>query len=63
MAQVREDILELTQTVATREEQLIEGTRQLLIVSAQLPQVRDGNRALCSRLWRHLNTTRPTPTW
>jgi len=47
MAQVREDILELTQTVATREEQLIEGTRQLLIV-AQLPQVRDGNRALCS---------------
>lgn len=51
MAQVREDVLELTQTVATREEQLIEGTRQLLIALAQLPQVRDGDRALCSKLF------------
>jgi len=54
MAQARQNVLRLTEFAAMREQRLLEGTRQLLLALAQLPQVRDGDRASCSRLFANL---------
>jgi signal transduction histidine kinase/HAMP domain-containing protein len=48
IAKTREDVLTLTQLVASREEQLIEGVHQLLITLAELPEVRSDDPAACT---------------
>ncbi len=54
MEQARENVLRLLRTAAAREDRLIEGARQLLIALAELPEVRNGNQAICSRLFGYL---------
>jgi PAS domain S-box-containing protein len=51
---IKEDALRLAQIVSVEEEQLIRGTRQLLVTLAELPQVRDGDSTLCSAFFAGL---------
>jgi PAS domain S-box-containing protein len=52
---IREDALRLAQIVSVEEEQLIRGTRQLLVTLAELPQVvREGDPAMCSAFFADL---------
>jgi signal transduction histidine kinase len=51
---VEEDALQVAQIVSVEEEQLIRGTRQLLVALAELPQVQDGDSALCGAFFAEL---------
>jgi hypothetical protein len=48
IAQVRADALTLSRLTASQQEQVIESARQVLILLAQLPEVRRGDPAACS---------------
>ena len=45
-AHVQEDVLRLARLAVLDDKQLIDGTRQLLVVLAHLPEVRGGDPAL-----------------
>jgi len=53
-AGVREDARQLAELLAANHDRLIEGARQLLIGLARLPEVRNGDRAACGRLFADL---------
>jgi signal transduction histidine kinase len=54
VSHIETDALRLARIVSVEEEQLIRGTRQLLVVLAELPQVRDGDPTLCSAFFADL---------
>ncbi|MBC1221350.1 PAS domain S-box protein [Nostoc sp. UCD122] len=49
-AEAQEQTLRLARLAANNQKQVVEGTRQLLIILAQLPVVRQGNSAECNQL-------------
>jgi len=51
---VQDDSLQLARHVSAEQERMIEGVRQSLYILAQLPQVRECNKATCSRLFGEL---------
>jgi hypothetical protein len=58
LADAREEASRLAGLAATEEGRLIEGTRQLLVVLARLPEVRNGDADACNALF-----SRSTPIW
>jgi PAS domain S-box-containing protein len=54
VSHIEAEALRLVQIVSVEEEQLIRGTRQLLVALAKLPQVQDGDSALCSAFFAEL---------
>lgn len=52
--QVQANTLRMTRLAAGDIAQVVEGARQLLIGLAELPEVRQGNSAVCSELFSHL---------
>lgn len=53
--QARTDVLTLSQLAATQQEQVVEGTRQVLLSLAQLPEVQRHNDQACSDRLQELN--------
>ncbi|MFN6484981.1 MULTISPECIES: cache domain-containing protein [unclassified Nostoc] len=49
-AEAREQTLRLARLAANNQKQVVEGTRQLLMILAQMPVVRQGNSAECNQL-------------
>ncbi|NEU80728.1 PAS domain S-box protein [Nostoc sp. UIC 10630] len=49
-AEAQEQTLRLARLAANNQKQVVEGTRQLLMILAQLPLVRQGNSAECNQL-------------
>jgi len=52
--QVQANTLRITRLAAGDIAQVVEGARQLLIGLAELPEVRQGNSAVCTDLFSHL---------
>ena len=53
-ARVQADALRLARLASADQERLIDGTRQLLVALAQLPEARSGDPVACSALFGHL---------
>ncbi len=54
LVSVEEHALQLLRFASVSQQQLIEGTRHLLMAVAQLPEVRSGNAAACRALFRNM---------
>lgn len=59
-AEAQENALQLVRLAANNQRQVVEGTRQLLTILAQLPVVRKGNSPECDRLLADLLKQYPT---